>query len=254
MDNLLNSVSNLVSLVSKEKIKFIASKLKGIELGVAIRVLPNLINTPNAQAAIKILIDSWEREPIASDELASMLLAASYAYHKSISDLNVELVWTGPVTPLVSVRRTEQVLLQVISEAKDSIFIVSFVAYDIDIIVEALNNVLDKGVEVCLLLESSKGNGGSLSFDSIRMMKKLLPRARIFIWQLKPEDIIGSVHAKIALADESLCFITSANLTGKAMNDNIEAGVLVSGGSIPKTLRNHLEYLLNLDIIKELYD
>ena len=38
---------------------------------------------------------------------------------------------------------------------------------------------------------------------------------------------------KVAVADGNTCFITSANLTGYAMERNMEAGVLISGGTFP---------------------
>ena len=48
----------------------------------------------------------------------------------------------------------------------------------------------------------------------------------------------GKVHAKVAVSDEKMCFISSANLTGHAMEKNMEAGVLIRGGSIPSNLHN----------------
>jgi hypothetical protein len=58
---------------------------------------------------------------------------------------STELVWTGPTTPFVSARRTEQALLQVIDAAKQTLFVTSFVAYDVSAIVEALNDASTRG-------------------------------------------------------------------------------------------------------------
>jgi phosphatidylserine/phosphatidylglycerophosphate/cardiolipin synthase-like enzyme len=55
----------------------------------------------------------------------------------------------------------------------------------------------------------------------------------------------GRVHAKVAVADKTSCFITSANLTGYAMEKNMEAGVLISGGRIPRLLDDHLRSLVD---------
>lgn len=59
----------------------------------------------------------------------------------------------------------------------------------------------------------------------------------------------GRVHAKVAVADGDVCFITSANLTGHAMGQNMEAGVLLSGGQIPRLLHDHLEALVGTRIV-----
>jgi len=57
------------------------------------------------------------------------------------------------------------------------------------------------------------------------------------------------VHAKIALADDTVAFITSANFTGHAMEKNFEAGVLSNGGSIPRDLWRHLHGLIDTNVI-----
>lgn len=57
---------------------------------------------------------------------------------------------------------------------------------------------------------------------------------------------------KVAAADGNTCFITSANLTGYAMERNMEAGVLISGGGgghIPRLLDDHLRSLVNTRLI-----
>jgi cardiolipin synthase A/B len=156
-------------------------------------------------------------------------------------------VWTGPTTPFVSARRTEQALLQVINSASSTLFITSFVAYDFSSIVRALNVANDRGVVVSMLLESSQGHGGSISIDVIGKMRTLVPSARLYAWIDKNDEFSGGrVHAKVALADRAICFITSANLTGHAMEKNMEAGVLITGGQIPKLLDVHLRALVDL--------
>ena len=73
----------------------------------------------------------------------------------------------------------------------------------------------------------------------------LLPSVRLYAWQEKAEPFSnGCVHAKVAVADRGICFITSANLTGYAMEKNMEAGVLVRGGHLPDELHRHLEALV----------
>lgn len=179
-----------------------------------------------------------------------MLLAASHVYTKAASEQSTELVWTGPTTPFVSTRRTEQALLQVINSAEQALFIISFVAYDVSTIVTALNAANERGVSISMLLESSHDHGGSISIDVIGKMRGLVPGAKLYAWRDKSGDYEdGRVHAKVAVADGRMCFITSANLTGHAMEKNMEAGVLISGGRIPKLLDEHLRLLICLKVI-----
>jgi phosphatidylserine/phosphatidylglycerophosphate/cardiolipin synthase-like enzyme len=45
-----------------------------------------------------------------------------------------------------------------------------------------------------------------------------LAAARLYAWEEKDDEFSGgSVHVKVAVADGRVCFITSANLTGHAM-------------------------------------
>jgi phosphatidylserine/phosphatidylglycerophosphate/cardiolipin synthase-like enzyme len=101
-----------------------------------------------------------------------------------------------------------------------------------------------------MLLELSEDHGGTLNVDSIGKMKSALPGARILTWLQKPDGFAGGrVHAKCAVADEKVCFVSSANLTSYAMERNMEAGVLVTGGDVPRDLQRHFEALETTCII-----
>ena len=101
-----------------------------------------------------------------------------------------------------------------------------------------------------MLLEASDKHGGGVSIDAIGKMRAALPTARIYFWSEKGESFAGGkVHAKVAVCDETICFISSANLTGHAMEKNMEAGVLIRGGSVPIKLQNHLEALVTIKIL-----
>ena len=58
------------------------------------------------------------------------------------------------------------------------------------------------------------------------------------------------MHAKVAVCDRSFCFISSANLTGHAMEKNMEAGVLIRGGRVAAQLQDHLEGLVDAGVIE----
>lgn len=250
MDELLDAIAALVSLVSPEKVQAIAARVRRTDASKAASTLPSVVGTPVASTVVEQLAAAWQNTEVGSDELASMLLAASHVYTKAASEQSTELVWTGPTTPFVSARRTEQALLQVINSAEQSLFITSFVAYDVSTIVKALNAANDRGVSITMLLESSQDHGGSINIDVIGKMRGLVPGAQLYAWRDKTADFAdGRVHAKVAVADIVSCFITSANLTGYAMDKNMEAGVLISGGRIPRLLCDHLQSLVDMRLV-----
>ena len=250
MEELLDAIAALVSLVSPEKVQAVAARVRLTDANKAAAVLPSVVGTPVASIVVKQLVAAWQNTKVGSVELASMLIAASHVYAKAASEQSTELVWTGPTTPFVSARRTEQALLQVINSAEQSLFITSFVAYDVSTVVKALNVAKARGVSITMLLESSQNHGGSISIDVIGKMRDLVPGAQIYAWRNKTGEFAdGRVHAKVAVADSRSCFLTSANLTGYAMERNMEAGVLISGGCIPKLLASHLQSLVDTRVV-----
>lgn len=246
MERLLETITAVVCLVSPEKVRALAGSIRKIKDAKANVALSDVVGTATAKAVVERLVDAWRATSIGSGELASMLLAASHAFENISKHQAIELVWTGPTTPFVSARRTEQALLQVIGAAKQTLFVSSFVAYDVSTIVKALNDASTRGVSISMLLESSQDHGGSISFDVIGKMRVLVPSAKLYAWRERAASFAdGRVHAKVAVADGDVCFITSANLTGYAMEQNMEAGVLLTGGQIPKLLLDHLQALVH---------
>jgi cardiolipin synthase len=250
MEPLLDAVVDMARSLPPEKIIVIASEIRRADPRRPATALLSMVGTPTAFKVVSQLLSVWRSTKVTAAELASMLLAASHTITKATAEESTELVWTGPTTPFVSTRRTEQALLQVINAAKKDIFVVSFVAYEVSTIVNALYAASDRGVSVSMLLEMSKDHGGNISFDAIGKMRVLLPSARLYVWRDKDDTFVGgSVHAKAAVADGAICFITSANLTGYAMERNMEAGVLISGSNIPLLLNEHLCSLVKTKII-----
>ena len=146
-------------------------------------------------------------------------------------------------------RYTEQALCELINAAQRKLFIVSFVAYKADAVINALNSAILRNVEVNFLLEKSKDFGGSVDIDSMQNLKNQLPGAKFYTWFTKNEPNLAVVHAKCAVADDKFALITSANLTGKAMSDNMELGVMLRKGNLPRQLHKHFEALITENII-----
>ena len=251
MEDLFAAISNLVSNTPSERIAQLADAIDGLPESESGARLFTWALTPTAKTRLERLTVSWNRSEVPSSKLAGMLLGASHAYREAKAESETELVWTGPSTELIATRKTEQALLQVINAAHEKLFLTSFVAYDVASIIAALSSASDRGIALSMLLESSDRHGGDVSIDGIARMREAIPSARIYFWKEKGDEFTGGkVHAKVAVCDEELCFISSANLTGHAMEKNMEAGVLVRGGALPKTLHRHLEALVTVKIVQ----
>jgi phosphatidylserine/phosphatidylglycerophosphate/cardiolipin synthase-like enzyme len=247
----LDAIAELVALLSPAKIEAIASRLRGAFPPACEQDLQQIVGTPAARAALGSLVEIWQTTTLSGDVVAGMLIGAAHTRLRTQRDCEIELVWTGPTTPFVATRRTEQVLLDLIQQAKRELFIVSFVAYDIPSVIAAINSAVDRGVDTRILVEASLTQGGSLLVDPVSTMRNAVPSAKLYVWTDRPHPFTnGRVHAKVAVADSAIAFLTSANLTGHALEKNMEAGVLLTGGHVPSSLHDHLHALIETKVIR----
>ena len=253
MDNLLKAITTLVADQKPEKIVILSDLVKQCQDSINASILKNWSTTSKTNQQLTNLIYEWGRTSVTPDELSGMLIGSSHAYHRAKYEEQTELVWTGPTTPLLSTRRTEQALLEVINSSKESLFIVSFVAYSIESISKALNAAIYRGVKVSILMEPSEAEGGYLKGDCFESMKASVPEAKLYVWSDKNKEELGGgyrvVHIKCSVADGNVAFITSANLTDAALERNMELGLLIRGQAIPKILENHLNALVVTNIL-----
>jgi phosphatidylserine/phosphatidylglycerophosphate/cardiolipin synthase-like enzyme len=54
------------------------------------------------------------------------------------------------------------------------------------------------------------------------------------------------MHAKCLVSDGLHLFVTSANLSGNALDLNMELGVYVHGGALPEQVERHFDELIRL--------
>ena len=212
---------------------------------------------PAFRRAAAELLDAWESEPaVLGPIVATALLAAIDTAETLRSAQSLEVVWTGPSSAEVPVRLTKEVLLEVISGATSSLLIVSYAAYRVPEVVSALAAAAGRGVDVRLVLETAAGSGGRLSQDAATAFSDLPASVRVYKWaadrRTSTSGLDGAMHAKAAIADEHVALVTSANLTGSAIDANMELGLLVRGGGVPRRLARHFASLVSSEVLVRL--
>lgn len=252
-DDLWSAIGLLACEIHADRLRSIASHVSKLKSHLEFDRIRHAFGPNFSSQSLDRLQQLWLNEPsISPRELAAALHAAA-ACSNSISSMGTsELVWTGPKTTFIPARSTEQVVLQVVGAARARLFITSFNFSNASSVVSALNSAVGRSVEINILLELSKKEGGALSNDSLAAMHHSVPRARLFFWDpMERVDGWSCSHAKCTVADGSIAFITSANLSDAAMERNMELGVLFRAGRIPETLHAHLEALVENKIIRE---
>jgi cardiolipin synthase A/B len=165
------------------------------------------------------------------------------------------LVWTGPSSEGTVLRRTDQALLDLIRSARRTLHVVTFAAYKIPVLNQAMLAAARRGVEVSLIFESPGARAGRTAFAGIDALGDELKRlSDVYIWPLdrRPRDRAGrygSLHAKFAVADEAALLVSSANLTEHALNLNMELGLLIRGGDLPAVAVGHLRRLIEETVL-----
>jgi len=250
MDSLFSIIAELSFELSPDRMALLAEKFTRLENVVEI----NSVRSAWGPNINRSLFERFMRELAKHPGMTGNELAIAFKSPIAVAKLSEaksrqELIWTGPATSSVAVRHTEQAFCEVIQSATRRLFIVSFVAYKADGIISALTDALLRNVQIDFLLETSKEHGGAVDIDSVAPLKEKLPTANFYTWASKQNIEAASVHAKCAVADESMALITSANLTGKAMEHNMELGVLIRDGALPKQLARHLYGLITEKII-----
>lgn len=245
MSQVIDLVMELAARLPPDQVAAIANRVRDFSGTYEPWGVKTLVSSQWAKERVDVLLKEWVTSEFSGEYLAGLLVGASVARQKVLNESTTEIVWTGPKTDFVSLRRTDVVLVDMINGAKKELFLVSFVVYSVPKIVEALRYAIARGVRIRCLFESSQEDGGSLEYDPLATMQDAIPKAELYAWREKEaQHERGRVHAKVAVVDERVALVSSANLTGYAMAQNMEAGVLITGGSVPRDLSRHLQALV----------
>lgn len=243
MERLSGAIFELVQDQHPAKVKALCSRIKSTSVHESTS-LTDYFTTESANKLLGGVLDEWRRVGCSGNELAGLIAGTSFGYVEERKREKVDLVWTGPDLKQFPVRRSEQVLLDVINAANDSLFIVSFVLVNIPLIEEAISRAVDRGVDVRMLIESEDKENSDDFRETVMRLNEAIPGIMLYVWPRENRDNtdggFARVHAKCAVADKNVAFLTSANLTSAALDKNIEMGVHIVGGNIPDGITRQL--------------
>lgn len=157
----------------------------------------------------------------------------------------VDIVWTGPQSGETTGRLTSATVVDLIAAAGDEIILVSYATYTEPTVAAALTAAADRGVAITIVLERAADNpsyrGPSHPFPDVP--------ARRLVWPGVQRAPGAALHAKLLLVDGVVALVGSANLTERALQHNLECGVLLRGGPEPERLRRHVHGLIERSVL-----
>lgn len=247
------NIENLHNLLSDEKIQRLNLLIKKGEIDKNCDVfeLKTKLNfLPNENHALKKVLDEIEDVKI---------IPILINYKNQICDLKKELdgkttlIWTSPIIDL-NADLTYNTMIQMIRSAHKKISIVGYALYkeskNDELKMSDIFKELYKKVEQKVLVELFFDGDETEVMNTIkRMWKKEIKLPDVWFYK-NPPKINGSLHAKVLLVDDTQILITSANMTGKAINRNLEMGVKTSG-NIGREARKLLFSLIDADLFEK---
>jgi phosphatidylserine/phosphatidylglycerophosphate/cardiolipin synthase-like enzyme len=250
-DGLALAIQHAATELPTNQLHKLADALDAHDAATAIarHAIVNTVPTAIFRHQAAAVCAAWAEESgVSGRSVALAVRVAADAVAEVRGGQKVSVVWTGPSSYEVPVRATSAVLTDVIAEAQHELIVVSFAAYKVPEVVEALQAAADRGVVVRLVLESVAESKGKLSYDARLAFEALSDGVQFYAWPAELRESQpghhAAMHAKCAVADKRVTFVTSANLTGAALSKNMELGLVVRGGDAPKRIAAHFNALI----------
>ena len=178
--------------------------------------------------------------------LSGLLTGAACAVERARHYQSVSVVWTGPESGVSSSRLTAAAVIELINAARSEILLVSYATQTEPQISAALSAAVARDVAVTLLAERHADNP---SYSSAATPFPGLDALRLH-WPLSSRPHGAALHAKIIVVDDRIALVGSANLTGRAMEANLECGILIRGGQHPRAIRDYIAGLQLAGILR----
>jgi cardiolipin synthase A/B len=208
---------------------------------------------PQIEIQIASLQSLWSSRfsALPAEALASALRASASGIllERELSP-KTQIVWSGPKVEGSFVRATREVVREIMRGSQHELLIVGYwlAAPDdgegiIGELIDLAADAMRRGAVLTMILDERKRTDGR---DNRGVLLGIwpsgVPLPRLLTWKLPTDDKHLKLHAKVLVADERDALVTSANLTGYAMDRNMEMGIRVVGRPAA-TISQHLKLL-----------
>lgn len=186
-------------------------------------------------------------------EAAAYLRGLADGHQQQSAAVRIESVWSGPSTHPVPVRSTAQVLTDLIGESESELLLMTYSAKKYQPVLTALGAALGRGVAITIVVETILGAAGALNGPEPAAAFAGLAGVKLWHWPIgERAEEYAKMHAKIAVADRRTLLVSSANLTASGVDRNIEAGLLIRGGTAPQRAAEHIAELQSRGVLAPL--
>ena len=197
---------------------------------------------------------SGEPPVIQADELSRLLRRLSVQESETPVHEECGLVWTIPSSLSLDGRSYHDALSEVIRSAIHRVILVApyLEREGIGMLEGKLLGAVARGVKIDILAHHTEdlGSLSSLALEELRRSVEETQGGRLSVYSANTESFL--LHSKIAVADETLGVVGSANLTGNALEKNFELGVEIGSRNV-KVLTSKIDHLLSSRLSQIVY-
>lgn len=196
--------------------------------------------TPGARQAVAELLTAWRETPELSGAGVALALQTGLAARAAAAGRRSRPVWTGPHA-VGEQRLTASTIHGLLTAATERVLLVSYAAYTLKQVADDLTAAVDRGCAVDVVFETSQD---STSYDGPATPFGAVAGIRRWRWPGDQRPAHAALHAKLLVIDGRRALIGSANLTNRALSDNLEAGLLVRDPDVAASLEEHVRALM----------
>lgn len=169
---------------------------------------------------------------------------------------NTSLSWSGPIKYHEKIDQTYSTFLKMISNAKNTIIFVGYAMRNSENeeIFKALKNAAkERDVKIKIIFDKATKSKklGTWTQSPEKIIRKIWEGIERFPEIYSYDDNRSSLHAKFLLIDDIEIFVTSANMTDRAMTRNLEIGIRHKG-NIAKDVSELIDLLIRKKIVTKI--
>lgn len=146
-------------------------------------------------------------------------------------------------------RETAGALASLVAGATESLCFCSYVLAYIDELLPLFRSANDRGVHIAGIVDKAcmENEAGRSAIQALHVSA---PRAELFVWT--GAELESTLHAKFLVTDTERVWLSSANLTGRAITNNVELGVVIENTKVATEIENLFHHLIASSNVRRL--
>ncbi len=246
--NAAEAIQLVLDRLSDTQIQVLARACDGHEQPTASLAAAVSGSPPASQHAVSCLAEAWRGTPGLTGTGVAVALQTALVLRERSDMTRSRVVWTGPGSSGAQ-RLTAAALQELLSSAEQRILIVSFAAHTLSNVACALEDAVARGCTIDVVFETEDDSSGAYSGPSSTPFGEVAGIHR-WHWPSDRREATGVLHAKVLVIDGRRALVGSANLTYRALHNNLEAGILVEDPALAASIERHIKSLMESGVLR----